>query len=720
MKVVLSVSGMTCSACSNSLESRLKASYGVNDALVNLVMGTASIDYDESISIDDLNKYISDAGFKSLGEYKIDSNKEKSEKRSLIINGIIALLVLYISMGHMIKLPVIPFLNMMDYPINYSICLFIFTIYFLIIDRNIIISGIKNIKYKSPNMDTLVTIGVLSSFIYSSFNMIQIILGNSDYVEYLYFESACIVLYLVKLGRYIDSISREHTKDAIASLVKVTPEYALTLDGDKISIDQVKLGDILLCNAGDKFAVDGVIVEGFAHVDESFINGESIALKRVVNDKVLAGSINLNGTIKYKAEKIGYNSTISEIVRLVVNATNTKTKVERITDKVSGIFVIAIIIIAIITFISYLLLGYGINESLLHFISCLVISCPCALGLASPLAVVVSMGVCASNGLLVKKSEIFELVNKIDTVVFDKTGTLTYGSLDVSDIFNYSKYSDDELIDIVSSIEKLSNHPISSAFNSNKYKVSDFKNIDGLGIFGIVNNNKYYLGNSKLVDSLKISNKYKSDEDKLSMLGNSIIYIIENNNIIGIVGVSDKVREEASFVINKLKSMNKHVIMLSGDNKNTAELYGKKLGIDDIIANVLPNEKKDIIKSLSNDNNVMMVGDGINDAPSLMEASIGISLSSSTDIAYNSANVILINDNLLGILNLIDISKHTLNNIYENLFWAFFYNVLMIPAAIGLIPNISINPMIAGASMMLSSFTVILNALRLKRWRMKK
>lgn len=720
MKVVLSVSGMTCSACSNSLESRLKASYGVNDALVNLVMGTASIDYDESISIDDLNKYISAAGFKSLGEYKIDSNKEKSEKRSLIINGIIALLVLYISMGHMIKLPVIPFLNMMDYPINYSICLFIFTIYFLIIDRNIIISGIKNIKYKSPNMDTLVTIGVLSSFIYSSFNMIQIILGNSDYVEYLYFESACIVLYLVKLGRYIDSISREHTKDAIASLVKVTPEYALTLDGDKISIDQVKLGDILLCNAGDKFAVDGVIVEGFAHVDESFINGESIALKRVVNDKVLAGSINLNGTIKYKAEKIGYNSTISEIVRLVVNATNTKTKVERITDKVSGIFVIAIIIIAIITFISYLLLGYGINESLLHFISCLVISCPCALGLASPLAVVVSMGVCASNGLLVKKSEIFELVNKIDTVVFDKTGTLTYGSLDVSDIFNYSKYSDDELIDIVSSIEKLSNHPISSAFNSNKYKVSDFKNIDGLGIFGIVNNNKYYLGNSKLVDSLKISNKYKSDEDKLSMLGNSIIYIIENNNIIGIVGVSDKVREEANFVINKLKSMNKHVIMLSGDNKNTAELYGKKLGIDDIIANVLPNEKKDIIKSLSNDNNVMMVGDGINDAPSLMEASVGISLSSSTDIAYNSANVILINDNLLGILNLIDISKHTLNNIYENLFWAFFYNVLMIPAAIGLIPNISINPMIAGASMMLSSFTVILNALRLKRWRMKK
>lgn len=720
MKVVLSVSGMTCSACSNSLESRLKASYGVNDALVNLVMGTASIDYDESISIDDLNKYISAAGFKSLGEYKIDSNKEKSEKRSLIINGIIALLVLYISMGHMIKLPVIPFLNMMDYPINYSICLFIFTIYFLIIDRNIIISGIKNIKYKSPNMDTLVTIGVLSSFIYSSFNMIQIILGNSDYVEYLYFESACIVLYLVKLGRYIDSISREHTKDAIASLVKVTPEYALTLDGDKISIDQVKLGDILLCNAGDKFAVDGVIVEGFAHVDESFINGESIALKRVVNDKVLAGSINLNGTIKYKAEKIGYNSTISEIVRLVVNATNTKTKVERITDKVSGIFVIAIIIIAIITFISYLLLGYGINESLLHFISCLVISCPCALGLASPLAVVVSMGVCASNGLLVKKSEIFELVNKIDTVVFDKTGTLTYGSLDVSDIFNYSKYSDDELIDIVSSIEKLSNHPISSAFNSNKYKVSDFKNIDGLGIFGIVNNNKYYLGNSKLVDSLKISNKYKSDEDKLSMLGNSIIYIIENNNIIGIVGVSDKVREEANFVINKLKSMNKHVIMLSGDNKNTAELYGKKLGIDDIIANVLPNEKKDIIRSLSNDNNVMMVGDGINDAPSLMEASIGISLSSSTDIAYNSANVILINDNLLGILNLIDISKHTLNNIYENLFWAFFYNVLMIPAAIGLIPNISINPMIAGASMMLSSFTVILNALRLKRWRMKK
>lgn len=729
-KIILKIEGMTCSACSSSLEKYLLKQEGIDDALVNLVMSSASITYEDNITIDDLNRFVSEAGFKSLGLYNENEDKDNNKTKYFVVNGILALLVLYISMSHMIHLPVIPFLHMINYPVNYSVCLFIFSLYFIYFGKDIIISGIKNIKYKSPNMDTLVTLGVVSSFIFSTFNMIMILKGNNEYVENLYFESVCIILYLIKFGRYIDGISKEKTKDTIKGLVTITPNKAILFINNKekkVSIDEVKKGDILIVKPGNRFAVDGVIVKGSTHVDESFISGESIPIKKSINNKVVAGSINLDGEVLYKAENIGRDSTISEIVRLVVEATNTKAPIARIADKVSGIFVPVVIFIALLTLIIHLILGASFNESIVYFVTVLVCACPCALGLATPLAIVVSEGLCAKNGILVKKSEILENVNKIDVIVFDKTGTLTYGNLRISKIINKSNYSDNDLIEIVSSLENKTAHPIASSFkeysktnNLKSLDVDDFKNIAGIGLSGTINDKSYLIGNNKLFDKYKINNNMLREEKKLSLDGNSIVYVIEDKKVIGLIGVKDIIRDNAKDVINKLKNIDKRIIMLTGDNEIAADIIAKSIGIKEVIANVSPKDKSNKIKELKNKGfKVMMVGDGINDAPSLSLADIGVSLNSAIDIAVDSADVILMRNDLNSIYNLFDIGKKTLGNIKENLFWAFFYNVCMIPISCGLFEfiNITMNPMIAGLAMTLSSFTVIINALRLKRWK---
>lgn len=729
-KIILKIEGMTCSACSSSLEKYLLKQDGIDDALVNLVMSSASITYEDNITIEDLNRFVSEAGFKSLGLYNENEDKDNNKTKYFIVNGLLALLVLYISMSHMIHLPVIPFLHMINYPVNYSVCLFIFSLYFIYFGKDIIISGIKNIKYKSPNMDTLVTLGVISSFIFSTFNMIMILKGNNEYVENLYFESVCIILYLIKFGRYIDGISKEKTKDTIKGLVTITPNKAILFINNKekkVSIDEVKKGDILIVKPGNRFAVDGVIVKGSTHVDESFISGESIPIKKSINDKVVAGSINLDGEVLYKAENIGRDSTISEIVRLVVEATNTKAPIARIADKVSGIFVPVVIFIALLTLIIHLILGASFNESIVYFVTVLVCACPCALGLATPLAIVVSEGLCAKNGILVKKSEILENVNKIDVIVFDKTGTLTYGNLRISKIINKSNYSDNDLIEIVSSLENKTAHPIASSFkeysktnNLKSLDVDDFKNIAGIGLSGTINDKSYLIGNNKLFDKYKINNNMLCEEKKLSLDGNSIVYVIEDKKVIGLIGVKDIIRDNAKNVINKLKNIDKRIIMLTGDNEITADIIAKSIGIKEVIANVSPKDKSNKIKELKNKGfKVMMVGDGINDAPSLSLADIGVSLNSAIDIAADSADVILMRNDLNSIYNLFDIGKKTLGNIKENLFWAFFYNACMIPISCGLFKfiNITMNPMIAGLAMTLSSFTVIINALRLKRWK---
>ena len=478
--IILAIDGMTCSACSNGLEKYLNKQNGIYEANVNLVMANTTITYDEQIlNQEKIEKYIKQAGFKSLGifkEFNIEKN-DKKEKVQFIIFTILAIVTMYISMGHMIGLPTFKFLSAEHNPINYAVSLLILTIVFFGYGYDILKNGYKNLIHRIPNMDTLVAIGVVSSFLYSLYGMYMIIKGNIHYTMNLYFESAAIVIYFVKLGRYIDRISKDKTKNAIKKLVEITPNKAIIeVNGiqKEVTLDEIKKGDILISKAGEKIAVDGEIIEGKTHLDESFITGESKPANKNVGDKVIAGSLNYDGFIKYKAEKIGKDSTVSEIVKLVVEASNTKAPIAKIADKISGYFVPVVIIIAIISFIMYLLLGYDFGTALSTFVTILVVACPCSLGLATPLAIVISEGICASNGILVKKSEILENVSKINTVVFDKTGTLTYGELRISQIYNYSKLSEKELIRLAGSIEEKSTHPIGKAFL--KYMQENIKN----------------------------------------------------------------------------------------------------------------------------------------------------------------------------------------------------------------------------------------------------
>ena len=721
-KIYLKIEGMSCSACSTGLEKYLNHQEKIISASVNLVLSQALIEYEDSLTIQDINQMIKKAGFKSLGIYNQKIEKKQDHKIVLILFAFLSLLVLYISMSHMVHLSVIPFLHMQKHPIHYSICLCLLTIPYLIYGFDIFKNGYKNIIHKTPNMDTLVSIGVASSFFYSVFSLIMILNGNHEYVENLYFESACIIIFFIKLGRYIDSKSKEKTKEAIQELVTITPDKAIlkTEQGEKeVTIDEIKKGDILICKTGMKIAVDGIITKGNAHLDESFITGESTPIKRKEEDQVVAGSYNLDGFIEYKALKIGKDSTISEIVKLVVEATNTKAPISKIADQVSGVFVPGIMLIAIFTFFIYLFLGFSISTSLIHFVTVLVVACPCALGLATPLAIVISEGMCAKNGILVKTSEVLENAHKVDTIVFDKTGTLTYGTLKISQIYNNSSYDENTLLQIVSSLESKSTHPIAKAFKtSSLLEVTNYKTLEGIGIFGDVKNNHYKLGNYKILKNLQ--NPYLEQEKKLKTTGNSIVYVIENETVIALIGVKDIIRDNAKEVIKKLTNLKKRVVMLTGDNEITAEIVSKELGIQEFYSNVMPSEKTKKIKEFMKTNMVMMVGDGINDAPSLATSNIGVSVSSGTDIANNSADVLLIHNDLMSLLDLIMISKKTIQNIKQNLFWAFFYNICMIPLAIGVIPNWNMNPMVAGFAMTMSSLTVILNALRLKKIKLRR
>ena len=729
-KINLSIDGMTCSACSNGLEKYLNKQNGVFNATVNLVMANAVIEYDEKLlNQEKLEEFVKESGFKSLGEFKeikIES-KNKKEKVKFIIFTILAIILMYISMGHMVHLPTIPFIDPHTHSTNYMFALLILTIAFMFYGYDIFKNGYKNLIHGTPNMDTLVGIGALTSLLYSLYNMYLVLTGKHELIMNLYFESASIVIYFIKLGRYIDGLSKDKTKEAIQKLVKITPNMAtIKIDGQEktVTLDEIHKGDIVIARPGEKIAVDGEIIFGKTHLDESFITGESKPVSKDIGSKVIAGSMNYDGYIEYRAERIGKESTISEIVRAVVEASNTKAPIAKIADTVSGYFVPAVIVIAIITFLGYLLIGQSFETAIISFVTVLVVACPCSLGLATPLAVVVSEGLCASNGILVKKSEILENAKKVDTVVFDKTGTLTYGNLKISEILNYSDIDNKDLLQLVGSIESKSTHPICKAFldymKENELQCLDvegFENIAGYGIIGKIKNQEIILGNAKILEKYGIKNEHLQDEKQLAENGSSIVYAVKDKKVIALIGVNDIVRENAKEVINMLNKNKVQVIMLTGDNKETAEKIAESIGITRVISNVVPAEKVKTIKDLKQENNyVMMCGDGINDSPALASSDIGVSVNSGTDIAMDSSDVILTRNDLSSILDLIQISKKTVRNIKQNLFWAFFYNILMIPIAIGLLKpiGISINPMIASLAMVLSSITVILNALRLR------
>lgn len=729
-KVILKIEGMTCSACSNGLEKYLNKQVGVKNAVVNLIMNNASVEYEEDkIDIKKIEEYIKKAGFKSLGidDLKVEEKKGKKEKNNVILIGIIFVLTMYISMTNMLGLSQISILNMHQNPVLFSVTLFLLATIVLVLAGDILKNGYKNLIHGTPNMDTLVALGLLSSYIYSVYNTYMVLRGGAMYAHNLYFEAVVMIVFFVKLGKQIETRNKDKSKEALKGLVTITPQNATLIIDEKekvVTIDEIKKGDRIICKPGEKISVDGKIVSGLTHVDESFITGESKPVLKKENDNVIAGSINYEGSIIYEAEKIGKDSTISEIVKMVYEATNTKVPIAKVADKISGIFVPAIIIIAIVSFLLSFILYKNFAQSINIFVSVLVVACPCSLGLATPLSVIIASTEANKKGIVIKQSEVLENAAKISTAIFDKTGTLTKGTLTVSKIYNYTKFDENEILEILASGEKNSSHPIALAIvNFAKEKniklktLEEFEEIPGKGIVIKIEGNKYYIGNKKLLEENNINLINEKDLDNVLKEGNSIVFLANESKALALTCVKDVLKESTKDVILKLKKENIHPVMLTGDNEKTAKVIAEAAGIESVVANVSPKRKSEVVKEYKQKGITLMCGDGINDSVALNYADVGVSFFNGTDIAANSSNVILMTDNLERILDLILLSKKTLKNIKQNLFWAFIYNTLMIPIAMGLFSKFGIvlNPMIASFAMTISSLTVVLNSLRLRK-----
>lgn len=729
-KVLIKIEGMTCAGCSSGLEKYLNKQQGVIKAEVNLVMSNANIEYDEKIvDLNKINEYVKEAGFISLGIDKFELEKKdlKKEKRDLWLTIFLGLVVMYLSMGHMFKLPDIPYVSAEYNPKTYGVVLCVLTTIVIALSFKTIVNGIKKIIHRMPNMDSLISVGVITAYVYSIYSLILTLFVNLMYIDKIYFESAVMVLLFTKIGRYIDSKNKIKTKEAITKLMTITPSRAVILrdsEERKVSIDLIEKGDVVICRPGERIAVDGVIINGSSHIDEAFITGESVPKDKKVGDKVIAGSINIDGYIEYRAEKIGKDSTVSEIVKMVVEAVNTKPEISKFADKISYYFVPSIIVIAVISFITWIILGESIAFAINVFVSVLVIACPCALGLATPIAIVSAVSSGVKNGILIKNSKIFEATNKIDTIVFDKTGTLTDGNLSIAKINRYSDLSENGILQIVGSVEKKSEHPVAKAvldrcskLSIKLFNIREFEILPGLGIVARYRRKDILVGNKELMLSNNV-NINEEELDKLYELGNIVVYLSINSELIAAIELKDRIKACSKDAIQKLQSKNIEIIMLTGDNEKTANIIANEIGIENVVANVLPKDKVNKIKEMKNvGKKVMMVGDGINDAPSLVNADIGVSLEGATDIAIDSSDVVIVNSDLTKIDLLLSLSKKTIKIIKQNLFWAFIYNIIMIPIACGVFSkfNILLNPMYSALAMTISSITVVLNSLRLKR-----
>jgi len=566
-----------------------------------------------------------------------------------------------------------------------------------------------------PNMDSLIMIGVIVNYLYSLFNMILVFKGDMNGLHHLYFEASAMTILFVKIGRFIDKNNRIKATDAVRGLVSVTPKKAVKLvDGEEktVTINEISKGDIIVCRPGEKIAVDGIVRKGRTNINEALITGESKPVHKEVGNEVIAGSINCNGYIEYEAVRIGRETNISNIVKMVVEATNSKTEIQKFVDKVSGIFVPAIFIIAVLASILNFVIIKDISIAVNVFVTVLVVACPCALGIATPLAMVVSIGKLSKNGIFIKSSESLEILNGIKNIVFDKTGTLTNGKFSVVD-----KNISDENMQILQSIEFNSKHPIAQSIcefsDFNKIEVTNFREIEGYGIQADIGNSTYYVGSSKFVKEQCINNIYGNDEEKFLNNGYTIVYLFNNDGVLGIVGLADTVKDGVKELIQELKNMNKNIYMLTGDNEAAAKIIANEIGIDNVESNLTPKQKLVYVSNMNDDtNSVMMVGDGINDSPSLKAAAIGVSVEGGSDVSADSSDIILMNSNIGIISLLLKVGKKTNQIIKQNLFWAVFYNCLMIVIATGLLP-IHINPMIASMAMMMSSLMVVFNSLRL-------
>ena len=736
MKKNLKITGMTCAACSSSIEKAISRKKGIKSAMVNLSTERLTVEFDENIILlDQIEEIILKLGYgidKSQSSSYLDKN---IHTKKILIRFIISLIftvpLLYISMGHMFSYEVVDFLNHEKNPLNFTIAQFILVIPVLIVGTPFFKKGIKSLINFKPNMDSLITIGTISAFLYSLYESIKVISGNHASAMNLYYESSATILTLITLGKYLEEVTKGKTSNSIKKLIGLSPKTALVeRDGVEveIKIEDVKVGDILIVKSGEKFPVDGEIIYGSCLVDESMITGESIPISKKINDKVIGASINKNGFVKYVSTKIGEDTMLSQIIKLVEEAQNSKSKIAKLADKVSYYFVPTIIFIAIVSFLFWIFYKRDFEFAFTIFVSVLVIACPCALGLATPTSIMVSTGLGAENGILIKSGEALEIAHKTNVVVLDKTGTITEGKPKVTDLLiNSDVFNDEkEFLSYAVSIEKGSEHPLGEAIleygiekKVDIFEIEDFKNIEGMGVSASVNFKRILLGNKKLLDENNINiGEFKNVSDILANSGKTPMYMVVDNKFGGIIAVADTVKENSKKAIEKLKSMGIKVLMLTGDNKKTALSIGKEVGIEEVIAEVLPKDKSLEVSKLKDIGyKVCMVGDGINDAPALMNAHIGIAIGSGTDIAIESASVILMKNDLFDIPKFFKLSKNTIRNIKQNLFWAFLYNVIGIPFAMGvfyLFGGSLLNPMIAALAMSFSSVSVILNAIRLK------
>lgn len=745
-KLELTVEGMTCAACSAAVERALKKLPGIQSASVNLTTNRAVIDYDTSVvKLFAIKQAITKAGYTPVdieAEAVRDAESErrakalKNQRIRLIIAAVFSLPVLYIAMSHMfpvLKLPIPYFMGSHDFPLIFALVQLFLTVPVIAAGSRFFTVGLKTLFKGAPNMDTLVAIGTGSAFIYGIYATVMIYLGQFHFSQYLYFESAAVVITLVMLGKYLEAVSKGKTSEAIKKLMGLKPKTAVIIaDGAEMEVplDEVMVGDTVLVRPGSVIPVDGVVTDGISSVDESMLTGESLPVDKHPGSDVTGGSINQEGLIKFQASKVGEDTALSKIIKLVEDAQGKKAPIAKIADIISGYFVPVVLVIALVAAGIWALTGRDFNFVLNVFVSVLVIACPCALGLATPTAIMVGTGKGAELGILIKGGEALETTYRIKTVVFDKTGTITEGKPVLTDTRVYGTMREEEALSLTASAERGSEHPIARAIleGAEKRNIAltepeSFKAVPGRGIDAMIQGKRVLAGNVKLMAENNINTAAaEADAKELAAKGRTLMYVAVDGTLTALMAAADTVKATSKAAIQKLKALGIEVAMITGDNANTAAVIAKEVGIDRVLADVLPQDKAGEVKKLQQDKRkVAMVGDGINDAPALVQADVGIAIGTGTDVAVESADVVLMRGDLNEVPAAIALSRATIRNIKQNLFWAFIYNLAGIPVAAGLLYVFGgplLNPVFAGAAMALSSVSVVSNALRLKRFKL--
>lgn len=738
------IEGMSCASCAMTIENAVSKIPGVDKASVNLATEIMTVEANDSVTPEDIAKVVDGVGYgarprgKSVEEELEEKNEKKEAhlremKRNLTISAIFTVPLLFIAMADMVGIPMPAFLSPMQSPVSYALIQLALVLPIVWIGRRFFVDGFKALSKGHPNMDSLVALGTSAAFLYSLYGTYHVLEGHAHFAMNLYYESAGVILTLITLGKYFEDVSKGKTSMAIQTLVGLAPKMATVLrDGQEVEVpvEEVQVGDLIRVKPGEKVPVDGIVTEGNSTVDESMLTGESIPVSKSVGDEVIGASLNKTGSFILKATKIGKDTALSQIIQLVEQAQGSKAPIAKLADKVSGVFVPIVIVLALVSGLAWYFLG---QESwvfaLTITISVLVIACPCALGLATPTAIMVGTGKGAENGILLKSGEALEEANHVNMVVFDKTGTITNGTPVVTDVVTANQTAADALVRLAASLEVASEHPLGEAIVAKAKEqgaafdeVTNFEAIPGFGIKGHVGETLVFLGNEKWMRENGLANVEMNEKaNSFAEQGKTPLYIGYNDAVQGLIVVADTVKESSARAIQTLHEMGIQVAMMTGDHERTAQAIAAEVGIDRVFSEVLPQDKANYVSKLQEEGYIVaMVGDGINDAPALAQAQVGIAIGTGTDVAIESADAVLMKSDLMDVPAMLKLSRATIRNIKENLFWAFAYNVIGIPFAMGVLHLFGgplLNPMIAGAAMSFSSVSVVLNALRLKRWK---